>query len=536
MNSIISTNSVKVGVIAVAIIFTFVSVFVTQAAVTSITATVNGSSSASVATGDLVEVFVSADKGNVGGCENNWRSTVVKVDGIEVHEVHEEFLGSITGTGMMSDTFSFTAPAAPGEYTVTVDVMGGGESFGNTVCPDDQVWGSVELSLSVYKPVAPYINVLSISPENVVRTVGDNNGLMYEAEIEVGGVPTSAHLQCVMFDILFLNDGWNPVSVNFPVAGTYDVSDGISFLYDVSGYATGTYYVVAVGLDMPCDNLPNGFNTADYIDSDVPFAAATTLTIVDELVDTLVITNPAVDGDIVSGEVDFTAEYVDHDEVVDQILWAIRFETCAASTGTVAGNVDTFSDSSTFVGTIFTATVDVSGWAPGEYCFVVNPQEQDGEPDLREVRWFVIEETESGEEEGETPVIEESETSSNQTGTRLGSRSSLGSAPSGQVLGAATSAAQCGVLIFDYLRLGQAANNWEVMKLQMFLTGQGFFTPATGIFDTTTDANVRLFQAKYPAEILAPWGITEPTGYVYKTTLWKLNNIVCPGSQAMPTL
>ena len=74
------------------------------------------------------------------------------------------------------------------------------------------------------------------------------------------------------------------------------------------------------------------------------------------------------------------------------------------------------------------------------------------------------------------------------------------------------------------------------MKLQMFLTGQGFYTPATGIFDAMTDANVRLFQAKYATEILAPWDITEPTGYVYKTTLWKLNNLVCPGSQAMPVL
>ena len=155
------------------------------------------------------------------------------------------------------------------------------KSFGETVCNDEQVWGSVELTLTVYTPVEPFINMLSISPIAAERTVGDTDGLVYEAEVQIGGVPTSAHLQCVMFDI-FRGDGWNPVTVDFSDAGTYNATDGISFSYDISGFATGTYDVVVVALDTACDNLPEDFGTADYLDSEVAYAVATTLTIVDE--------------------------------------------------------------------------------------------------------------------------------------------------------------------------------------------------------------------------------------------------------------
>lgn len=115
------------------------------------------------------------------------------------------------------------------------------------------------------------------------------------------------------------------------------------------------------------------------------------------VVATLNITSPVADHDVVSGVHDFTAEYVDNDPTVDNIQWAIRAGTCAAGTGTVAGNVDSYSNPSSFVGSAFSATVDTSSFAPGEYCFVVNPKEQNGEPDLRATRKFVIEEPPTSE-------------------------------------------------------------------------------------------------------------------------------------------
>ena len=107
------------------------------------------------------------------------------------------------------------------------------------------------------------------------------------------------------------------------------------------------------------------------------------------IVASLEITNPATDGETLEGEHTFEAEYIDDDETVDTILWAIRAGTCAASTGTVAGNVDGFTDTSSFSSTTFSTTVDMSTWDDGEYCFVVNPQEGGG-TDFRETRTFFL--------------------------------------------------------------------------------------------------------------------------------------------------
>ncbi len=136
------------------------------------------------------------------------------------------------------------------------------------------------------------------------------------------------------------------------------------------------------------------------------------------------------------------------------------------------------------------------------------------------------------------PEPEEEQSSSRSTGTKVGFRN----APSGQVLGASTSNGSvsgtpvCEPYLYDYMRADMVTYAREVMKLQYFLAGQGFFTPVTGIFDDATEANVRLFQAEHALDVLEPWDLEEPTGYVYKTTRWKINNIVCPGSETYPDL
>jgi len=85
----------------------------------------------------------------------------------------------------------------------------------------------------------------------------------------------------------------------------------------------------------------------------------------------------------------------------------------------------------------------------------------------------------------------------------------------------------------------------EVMKLQAFLnifkdTFGGTENPMTGTFGTITDANVRAFQETYRSQVLDPWaegGIDlQPTGFVYLTTQWKINDIVCPGDVPFPNI
>ncbi len=119
-------------------------------------------------------------------------------------------------------------------------------------------------------------------------------------------------------------------------------------------------------------------------------------------------------------------------------------------------------------------------------------------------------------------------------------RSSRRHTTGGQVLGAFTGdssiGGSCGMYLNSYMRIGADNNREEVMKLQAFLNEQGYSIPVNGTFGSATEAAVKAFQKTHSAEILAPWGITDPTGYVYKMTRYVMNNMVCAGSEAKPTL
>ena len=122
--------------------------------------------------------------------------------------------------------------------------------------------------------------------------------------------------------------------------------------------------------------------------------------------------------------------------------------------------------------------------------------------------------------------------------------------PQGQVLGAATStpAASCGPIVLTHMRRGLKNNPTQVKLLQQFLNksadtqvaqvGPGSPGQETGFFGPLTEAAVKKFQQKYAAEILTPWiahGYSgRPTGYVYKTTAYKINQLNCPTFWMMP--
>jgi uncharacterized delta-60 repeat protein len=78
-----------------------------------------------------------------------------------------------------------------------------------------------------------------------------------------------------------------------------------------------------------------------------------------------------------------------------------------------------------------------------------------------------------------------------------------------------------------YVKKGSPTNDQnEVMRWQEFLNRyENEFLVVDGNFGRRTFDAIRNFQAKYTREVLAPWGITAPTGYIYKSTRAKANKI-----------
>ncbi len=86
-----------------------------------------------------------------------------------------------------------------------------------------------------------------------------------------------------------------------------------------------------------------------------------------------------------------------------------------------------------------------------------------------------------------------------------------------------------------YIAYGANNDKEEVKKLQRFLNKyEGENLLVTGLYNELTFEAVKRFQEKYATEILHPWGITEATGLVYKTTQSKIDSIMA-GERAIAT-
>ena len=88
----------------------------------------------------------------------------------------------------------------------------------------------------------------------------------------------------------------------------------------------------------------------------------------------------------------------------------------------------------------------------------------------------------------------------------------------------------CSPLLTTYIKyLDENNNPQEVGKLQFFLrTIEGFKNlTINNTYDEDTYNAVRDFQVRYADTVLAPWGMTTPSGYVYFTTQKKINEIWC---------
>jgi len=104
------------------------------------------------------------------------------------------------------------------------------------------------------------------------------------------------------------------------------------------------------------------------------------------------ITNPATDGEVVSGTTTLAAFYSDENgDNNDAVQWAVRTGVCSGGINTVLGNVDGHSDDFGWDNTNFTAEFDTTAVDNGDYCFVFNPTEDSGDVDQRLTRLFAVE-------------------------------------------------------------------------------------------------------------------------------------------------
>jgi len=106
----------------------------------------------------------------------------------------------------------------------------------------------------------------------------------------------------------------------------------------------------------------------------------------------------------------------------------------------------------------------------------------------------------------------------------------------GQVAGASTA---CNPYLLKYIKLGADNDPEEVKKLESFLNEYlGVDLPVNGIYEEVDYNAVKQFQLFMKDDVLAPWVLVgclpsdiTPTGYVYRTTEWAINNMFCPISK-----
>lgn len=87
--------------------------------------------------------------------------------------------------------------------------------------------------------------------------------------------------------------------------------------------------------------------------------------------------------------------------------------------------------------------------------------------------------------------------------------------------------ALCSDPLIGPISYGANNDSEEVQKLEEFLASQGNAVEADGIYGASEFAAVKAFQEEYRGTILDPWGINNPTGYVFTTTIKKIEEVAC---------
>jgi hypothetical protein len=104
----------------------------------------------------------------------------------------------------------------------------------------------------------------------------------------------------------------------------------------------------------------------------------------------------------------------------------------------------------------------------------------------------------------------------------------LSSSGGGRSYSSGGSALNYCTLISSPMKFGVENNSNEVRNLQTFLVNtQELDVNINGVYDMKTENAVKAFQAKYADTILAPWGLSNPSGIVSITTIKKINELAC---------
>jgi|ADGO01.1.fsa_nt_gi hypothetical protein len=215
--------------------------------------------------------------------------------------------------------------------------------------------------INIYKSTGVQLN-------DVTSKNNDKSGIVVNSStVTVTNVTTSGN-------------GWHGINVDQKVSGTPAV-------LTVNGNSNQTDALHIFVDDMAKDVAVNDTN-GQY----VVFTAGASKTYMLKPVGA--ITSPTA-GQLVSGTINLTATYEDWDNGVkdDGVQWAVRKDTCTAGAPGVAGNVDGLNSPYVWNGAEFSASLDTTGWADGEYCFVFNPTDDAGYPDVRKTVTFTIDNT-----------------------------------------------------------------------------------------------------------------------------------------------
>ncbi len=91
------------------------------------------------------------------------------------------------------------------------------------------------------------------------------------------------------------------------------------------------------------------------------------------------------------------------------------------------------------------------------------------------------------------------------------------------------SGGSCSPYLSGFVQYGDPRNTTEDMKkLELFLNTQGETLAVDGFYGPLDREAVNRFQLKHASTVLTVWGLTEPTGGVYRTTYRQINEMMCP--------
>lgn len=86
----------------------------------------------------------------------------------------------------------------------------------------------------------------------------------------------------------------------------------------------------------------------------------------------------------------------------------------------------------------------------------------------------------------------------------------------------------CDSYLDSYIRYGYNNNAADVRRLEQFLNDyEEEDLTVDGVYGRSDEEAVKRFQLKYRAEVMDPWGMTTPTGYVFRTTRDHVNTLHC---------